>query len=82
MELTIQKKIEFFEFVKLIQSSSLDVICTDDPIVSQVKPRVSFGQYKGMQYSELPDSYLLWLKSNYSGSDKEFLESELKSRRL
>ncbi|HIC42833.1 MAG TPA: hypothetical protein EYO73_00620, partial [Sulfurimonas sp.] len=78
----IQKKIEFKEFVKIIKLSTLDASCIDNPVVSQVKPRVSFGQYKGMLYAELPDSYLLWLKENYSGAQKSILQEELKNRRL
>ncbi|MDF1876883.1 DUF3820 family protein [Sulfurimonas sp. SAG-AH-194-L11] len=78
----IQKRIEFKEFVKIINLSSLDATCVDNPLISQVKPRVSFGQYKGMLYCELPDSYLLWLKENYSGSQKNILKEELNSRSL
>lgn len=78
----IQKKIEFKEFVKLVELSSLNASCIDNPIIVQVKPRVSFGQYKGMLYSELPDSYLLWLKDNYSGAQRSVLDAELAFRRL
>jgi len=70
------------EFVKIIELSSLDASCVDNPVVSQVKPRVSFGQYKGMLYTELPDSYILWLKENYSGAQKNILKEELKYRGL
>ncbi|SFV64859.1 hypothetical protein MNB_SM-4-900 [hydrothermal vent metagenome] len=76
----LQKKIEFKEFVKIIELGSLDASCIDNPIISQVKPRVSFGQYKGMLYAELPDSYILWLKENYSGAQKNILQEELKHR--
>jgi len=79
---SIQKKLEFIEFEKLIELSSLDARCKDDPLISQVKPRVTFGQYKGMQYAELPDSYLLWLKSNYSGADRTIIEKEIKKRKI
>lgn len=78
----IQKKIEFREFVQIVELSSLDASCIDDPIISQVKPRVSFGQYKGILYSELPDTYIVWLKENYSGAQKSILQEELKKRRL
>lgn len=78
----IQKMIEFTEFVKIIELSSLDASCVDNPAVSQVKPRVSFGQYKGMLYTELPDSYIIWLKENYSGAQKNILKEELKYRGL
>ncbi|MDQ7043342.1 MAG: DUF3820 family protein [Sulfurimonas sp.] len=78
----IQKKIEFEEFVKILKLSSLEASCIDRPLIRQIKPRVSFGQYKGMLYAELPDSYLLWLKENYSGAQKNILNEELKRRSL
>jgi uncharacterized protein (DUF3820 family) len=78
----IQKKIEFQEFVKIIELGNLDASCIDNPVISQIKPRVSFGQYKGMLYAELPDSYILWLKENYSGAQKNILKEELKHRGL
>lgn len=78
----IQKRIEFGEFEHTIKLSSLEASCIDNPIISQVKPRVSFGQYKGMLYAELPDSYLLWLKENYCGSQKPLLREELNNRKI
>ena len=79
---SVQKRMEYVEFIKLIDSLSLDVNCSNNPLVIKAKPRVGFGQYKGMQYSELPDSYLLWLHGNYSGSDKSIILQEIKTRRL
>jgi len=79
---SIQKRMEYGEFIKLIDSLSLNVHCSNNPVVIKDKPRVGFGQYKGMQYSELPDSYLLWLKGNYSGSDKVIILKEIKQRKL
>ena len=78
----IQKKLEFEEFVKVINLLPINAIVTNKPIIEIQKDRVGFGQYKGMYYSELPDSYLVWLKSNYHGSDKELIELELKRRKL
>jgi len=78
----IQKRLEFNEFVKLLQESKLKAICQDKPIVMADKPRVGFGQYKGMTYDDIPDSYLLWLKTNYNGPDREIINKELKKRRL
>jgi len=78
----IQKKLEYKEFVKLVKESPLDAFCKDDPVIVQVKARIGFGQYKGMQYSELPDSYLVWLKGSYSGADREIIKSEISSRKL
>ena len=79
---TIQKKIEFEEFVELIEHSSIQAKLSEHIIQAKFQPRVSFGQYKGMQYNELPDSYMLWLKSNYRGYDRDTVDKELKRRKL
>ena len=79
---SIQKKIEFQEFVELVQFSGIQANLSEHIIQVKSQPRVGFGQYKGMQYNELPDSYLLWLKSNYRGYERETLEKELKRRKL
>ncbi len=78
----IQKRLEYEEFEKLIKKSALDVTLQNAPLQQAEKPRVGFGQYKGVYYSELPDSYLLWLKNNYMGSQKKFIEAEIKRRNL
>lgn len=78
----IQKRVDFFEFEKLITSVFETAICINEPKLAIQEARVSFGQYKGMFYSELPDSYLLWLKTNYMGKDKSTIEAELKKRKL
>jgi len=79
---SLQKKIEFNEFVKLINNSSIEAICINEPLISKVQARISFGQYKGMYYNELPDSYLIWLKGNYSGLQRETIMGELQKRGL
>lgn len=78
----IHKRLEFSEFVKLIKESSIEAVCFDNPLKSTLKPKVEFGQYKGMYYSDLPDSYLVWLKGNYSGKDRDAIVTELKIRNL
>lgn len=78
----IQKRLEFSEFQKLIKSLNFEVICINKPLEIKRNPKISFGQYKGMQYNEIPDSYLLWLKNNYNGKDKDIIISELKRRKL
>ena len=78
----IQKRLEFKEFVSLIQTTEIQANCTENIIERKSEPRVGFGQYKGMQYNELPDSYMLWLKSNYRGYEKETIDKELKRRKL
>ena len=78
----IQKRIEFNEFVTLVKYSNIDAVFQERIFQQKEKSRVGFGQYKGMPYSEIPDSYLLWLKSNYRGPDKEYVDKELKRRKL
>lgn len=79
---TIYKKLEFNDFVFLLKSINIDAYCEENIIEKTSQPRVGFGQYKGMQYSYLTDSYMLWLKANYRGYEKEFVDAELKKRNL
>lgn len=79
---SIQKKIEFPEFVELIEHSNIQAKLSEHIIQVKSQPRIGFGQYKGMQFNELPDSYMLWLKSNYRGYDRDAIETELKRRKL
>ena len=78
----LQKRLSYQEFVALLSQAGLNARCQDNPPISQQKPRVTFGQYKGMQYAELPDSYLLWLEGNYAGSQRAIIEDEVKKRKL
>lgn len=78
----IQKRLEFSEFLKLMKNLHFDVTCINQPLEVKAKPKIGFGQYKGMQYNEIPDSYLLWLKGNYNGKDKDIIIVELKRRNL
>ena len=78
----IQKRLNYEEFVKLIDRSNLNVTMENKPLQKASKPRIAFGQYKGVFYSELPDSYLVWLKNNYIGADKKIVEAEIKRRNL
>lgn len=78
----IQKKIEFYEFVSLMKHVGIDNYCEEKILLTETKARIDFGKYKGMQYSEVPDSYLIWLKSNYRGKDRSIIDNELKNRSL
>ena len=78
----LQKRLDYEEFVKLIQESGLDVSLQNQPLQKKTMSRVGFGQYKGLFYNELPDAYLLWLKNNYIGADKKIIEAEIKRRNL
>ena len=78
---SIQKRIGLEEFEDLLALCGIDANTTEEFLLDTT-PRVSFGQYKGMLYKELPDSYLLWLKTNYNGTDKNIILQELKNRKL
>lgn len=78
----IQKRLEFNEFVSLLQKSAIDAICEENFLKIKQTQRVEFGKYKGLAYCDLPDSYLLWLKSNYRGKSREIIDAELKFRNL
>ena len=78
----IQKRIEFTDFVSLIKLTITNSTCEENILKIQQKEKVEFGKYKGMFYSELPDSYLLWLKSNYRGKDRDIVDAELSFRTL
>lgn len=78
----IEKKIEFYEFVSLLKHVQIDSFCEENILLIETKARIEFGKYKGMQYNEVPDSYLIWLKSNYRGKDRSVIDNELKNRSL
>ena len=78
----IQKKLEFDEFTVLIKYSLPESTYEEKKLKIQQKAKVEFGKYKGMFYSDLPDSYLLWLKSNYRGKDREIVDAELNFRTI
>jgi len=80
---SIPKRIEFHEFVSLLQHLGIEAECTQKEMsLESPSNRVSFGQYKGMAYNELPDAYLIWLKNNYRGKDLKYIQQELQSRTL
>jgi len=78
----IQKTLEYHEFVKLIKELNIESTCKENRELYKEIPRVGFGQYKGMPISDLPDSYLLWLKSNYHGEQKDIFLKEITKRKL
>jgi len=79
---TIQKRIECLEFVTLLKHLGIDANVQEKIELVKSEPRIGFGQYKGMQYSELSDSYLKWLQSNYRGFEKDYIMNEIQRRSL
>jgi len=78
----IQKKLEFYEFLELLKHSNISSTCREYILTQKQNIKVSFGKYKGMLYSDLPDSYLLWLKSSYRGKERDIIDAEIKARKL
>ncbi|MBA1432375.1 MAG: DUF3820 family protein [Epsilonproteobacteria bacterium] len=80
---SIPKRIEFHEFVSLLKHLGIEAECIQKELSAEPQSNtVSFGQYKGMAYSELPDAYLVWLKNNYRGKELKYIQQELQSRNL
>lgn len=79
---SIQKRIEYIEFKTLVETIFTEILCEEIVLKIPQKNKVEYGKYKGMLYCDLPDVYLLWLKSNYHGKDRNIIDAELKSRAL
>lgn len=79
---TLNKKLEFDEFRKLLETLHVEAFVEEENPETLNSERIGFGQYKGLFYNELPDSYLLWLRNNYVGSDREIICNEISRRKL
>jgi len=78
----IQKNLEYNDFVKLIDKLKIHSECGLNIAYAEPATRIGFGQYKGMFITDVPDSYLLWLKNNYSGEQKQYILDEINLRKL
>ncbi len=78
----IQKRLDFEEFTVLLKHSKIDAECEEKIVYTSTDEKIEFGKYKGMKIFELPDTYLLWLKSNYRGPQRESIENEIQRRTL
>jgi hypothetical protein len=78
----IQKRLEFEDFTSLLKSSDIVATCSENVLKTTQAIKVTFGKYKGMLYSDIPDAYLLWLKSNYRGKERDIIDAEINSRSL
>ena len=65
-----------------MEYEDFDVECSNKIIQKKPSSKIGFGQYKGMNFNDLTDSYMLWLKTNYRGYDREKVDEELKKRKL
>ena len=78
----INKKIQYTDFIDLLKHLNIDANVEENILKVKQNIKVDFGKYKGMFFSELPDSYLLWLKSSYMGKNRDDIDVEIKSRNL
>jgi hypothetical protein len=78
----INKKIQYTDFIDLLKHLNIDANVEENILKVKQNIKVDFGKYKGMFFSELPDSYLLWLKSSYMGKNRDDIDAEIKSRNL
>ena len=89
--MTIWKRVDYRHFNKTLEAAGIvaDTIESEvvrpsaAPPVEAVKdPVIGFGKHRGLRYRDIPDGYLLWLKNNYSGPERGFIEEELARRSL
>jgi hypothetical protein len=78
----IQKRINFENFCSLLEHLGIEATSQENILESEFEPRVGFGKYKGLTYTDIPEHYLLWLKRNYHGAQKEYIDAEIKRRKL
>ena len=79
---SIQKRLEFYQFLSLLENENFNVECKNRIVQKKHSSKIGFGQYKGMNFSDLTNSYMLWLKNNYRGYEREKIDEELKKRKL
>ena len=86
-KIRIGQRISFEYFNHILELGGIKADTIESEVVLE-KPKaavdavVGFGKYKGMHYSEIPNEYLLWLKQNYRGYERQNIEQELLNRSL
>lgn len=88
----IWKRIDYAHFNKTLLTAGIaadtiesEIVRPDSvpaPPLPVEESVIGFGKHRGLRYSDLPESYLLWLKNNYSGSERGLIEAELSRRSL
>jgi hypothetical protein len=89
----IWKRIDYHHFNKTLEAAGIAADTIESEIVrspsaaaeappERVTAKVGFGKHRGIAYAELPESYLLWLKMNYSGPERHYIDQELAARNL
>ena len=90
-QIKITKRIEMHHLVQLFATTSLQPYIKEyegsehlakGEDKEAVAIPIGFGKHRGTLYSDLPAEYLLWLKRNYKGREREFILGELMRRGL
>ncbi len=83
----VYKRIDYDHFNRTLELSGIKADTIESEVVVAVPVKVvdaliGFGKYRGTSYSELPVDYLLWLKQNYQGHERQYIEQECINRSL
>ncbi|MDF1881241.1 hypothetical protein JHD50_07990 [Sulfurimonas sp. MAG313] len=80
----IPKRIALSHVQELFKLKGLDVFITEEEAKRQRisnMATINFGKYKGTKWTDLDDTYLLWLSKNLNSDDRQIAISELESRK-
>ena len=88
--MTVWKRIDFRHFNRTLEAAGIVADTIESEVVRPSAappepvqdPVIGFGKHRGLRYRDIPDGYLLWLKSNYSGPERGYIEDELARRNL
>lgn len=83
----IGKRLSFDQLNQLLVLSGIKADTIESEIkrqkeVTSVDAVIGFGKYRGTHYKDIPTPYLLWLKKNYQGHERQALERELQNRNI
>ncbi|HIC44744.1 MAG TPA: hypothetical protein EYO73_10855 [Sulfurimonas sp.] len=81
---SIPKRIEIQHLQELFQLKGMDVFITQKEAQKHFAVNTSiinFGKFKGTKWSDLEDTYLLWLTKNLNSDDRQTAIRELERRK-
>ncbi|MEA3374033.1 MAG: hypothetical protein U9Q62_10160 [Campylobacterota bacterium] len=86
-KIRIHKRIDFEYFNRILELSGIQADTIESEVVKAtpvkaVNALIGFGKHRGTSYSELPVEYLLWLKQNYQGHERQYIEQECINRSI
>ncbi len=86
-QIHIEKRLELEQLSKLLDSVGITASVEEKEEAVEapkcnVNAKIGFGKYRGHAYSEIPDAYMMWLKGNYYGPERQEVDNELARRGL